>query len=168
MASTTLTPAGRAPAGRLFVAAVLLAAGCGPGQGKVSGTVLFEGKPVPGGIVRFIPTNSRFGVVSAELDESGNFGPLMLPAGEAIVSIDNRKFAPPPPRVGAVPPPPGLSAELRSKMNGSPAARPQPVQDPAVAARYVKIPDRYYQAETSGLKITVGTGDQRHEIKLTN
>src|SRR4051812_31024161 len=168
MTSTARTAAGRKLGGPLFVAiALLAAAGCGPGQGKVSGTVLFDGKPLPGGIVTFVPTNSRFGVVSVELDESGNFGPVVLPAGEMIVSVDNRKFAPPPPsRGGSVALPPGLSPGFRANMRPS-SPRPQPAQDPTVAARYVKIPERYYQGESSGLMITVGAGDQRQEIKLT-
>jgi hypothetical protein len=145
---------------------LLSAAGCGPGQGHVSGTVLLDGKPLPGGIVTFVPSNNRFGVVTVELDETGNYGPIVLPAGETIVSVDNRKYAPPPPRGGPVAPPPGLSPAFRSRMS-APAPRSEPAPNPAVAARYVRIPERYYQSETSGLTITVGTGDQRHDIKLS-
>src|SRR5439155_18825300 len=35
-----------------------LAAGCGNGEGKVSGKVLYNGKPVPGGRITFRPADS--------------------------------------------------------------------------------------------------------------
>ena len=36
----------------------------------------------------------------------------------------------------------------------------------AAAKRYTKIPEKYADAETSGLKLTIKGGKQEHDIKL--
>jgi hypothetical protein len=54
-------------------------AGCGAGEGKVSGRVLFDGKPLPAGRVTFRPADSRMNSVSVELDEQGNIKRCCLP-----------------------------------------------------------------------------------------
>jgi len=55
---------------------VLLAAtvGCGDGRPKrvaVSGQVLIDGDPIPGGSIRFVPEGDR--PAAAEIDEQGHF-----------------------------------------------------------------------------------------------
>jgi hypothetical protein len=145
---------------------VPVAAGCGPGQGRVSGRVLLDGKPLPGGFVKFLLADGRSSVVSAEIDESGNYTPVTLPAGEVIVSVDNRQFAPLPPR-GPSPVPPGLSAEAASRMVGGSAAPARDGAAEARAARYLAIPARYYSAETSDLKLTIQPGNHEQDVFLT-
>src|SRR5688572_2994584 len=93
--SLTTRPAGRLAAVALAVAA---AAGCGgPAPGRVTGRVLLDGKPLPGGILTFVPADFKGQSVAAALDESGNYS-VDLPAGDVLVSFDNRNLAPPPPR----------------------------------------------------------------------
>jgi len=144
-----------------------LAAGCGPGQGRVSGRVLFGGKPVPGGLVMFLPADGRASAVSAPIDENGNYLPVTLPVGEVMVSVDNRDFAPLP--LPAAPPvPKGLLPEARSKMSaGSTTAEYEAVAAKR-AARYVSIPTRFYNAETSNIRFTVKPGEQQYDVNLTN
>jgi len=149
----------------LLLVALLAAAGCGgSGEGTVTGQVLFDDKPLPGGRVTFRPADPKKNSVSAELDQEGRFK-VTLPAGEVHVSVDNRELEPAPPGpVGVVPP--GLSVEGRKALGeGKPAA---PTRDGSGrhASRYVKIPDRYYTVETSELKFTVTRGEQKHDIKL--
>jgi hypothetical protein len=148
-----------------------LAAGCGPGQGRVSGRVMFGGKPVPGGLVMFLPADGRSSVVSAEIDQNGNYSAVTLPAGEVMVSVDNRQFAPLPPR-GAPPIPKGLSPEAFGKMGaGTGGGGASSGNDPgaaARAARYLSIPVRYYTAETSDIRFTVKPGDQQYDVNLSN
>ncbi len=148
----------------------LLAAGCGAGEGKVVGRVLFDGAPLPGGRVTFRPADPGQNTLSAELDRQGNYE-IVLPAGEVRVCVDNRELEPPPPPIASQVPA-TLPPEIRGKLLGAAkpdAAPPKPAEDAPVkpSGRYVKIPERYYTVETSGLKFTVRRGDQKHDITLT-
>ena len=64
-----------------LAAAAGVLAGCGPGKGRVSGQVLFNGKPLPGGWVTFQPAVRGHNPVSAEIDRDGNYS-AVLPAVE--------------------------------------------------------------------------------------
>ena len=154
---------------------LLFALGCGPGVGQVSGVVTVGGKPLPAGLVTFLPDDPAAGSVSAELDRQGTFR-VELPVGNCRVSIDNRQFEPlPKPGVG-VPMGIALSPEVMAKLKQAPAAKePPPEVDPtqtadAPAVResglYIRLPDKYYQVETSGLTIEVKGGEQTQNLDL--
>jgi hypothetical protein len=148
---------------------LLLLMGCGPGHGHVSGRVLYNGVPLPAGRVTFRPADPRQNSVSAELDEQGNYQ-AVLPAGEVQVCVDNREWEPPPgPLASRLPP--DLPPEVRKALGGGrpdrPAPKPPENAPRRTASRYVKIPDRYYDLETSGLQLTVARGEQKHDIELT-
>ena len=146
----------------LALAMLPLLVGCGPSSGKVTGRVLLDGTPLPGGRVTFRPANPAENSVSVELNEQGQFE-AMLPIGEVLVSVDNREFQPRPPR-GAIALP-ALSPELQSKIA---TEAPQATPTPNVrSGRYVPISSRYYNAETAGLGFTVKGGDQLRDIELT-
>jgi hypothetical protein len=164
-------PTGRAGAAcRLGLLLVLpLAAGCGSQpDGRVSGQVRFNGKPVPGGYVMFLPGDPKRNSVTAVLDGEGRFS-VVLPAGNVRVSVDNRELEPQPPmRVSTSQL--NLPASVKQAVGGSP--NPPPAAPPrtsgAGSGRYVKIPDRYYDAATSGLDFKVEGGDQKHDVELSN
>lgn len=156
----------RVPQIGLLLLSVALA-GCGPGKGKVSGRVVFNGKPLPAGKVMFMPADGQSSVITVDLDESGNFPQVELPVGEVMVSVDNREFAPPAPVTGPIELPSGIApGALAPAQDSGPRAN-----SPAAAARnarYVPIPSRYYTAEESRLRITVRPGEQTEEIALSN
>lgn len=148
--------------------------GCSPGTGKVSGKVTYKGQPVPGGLVTFRPIDGRQNSVTAELDAEGRYS-AVLPAGEVLVSIDNRELEPRPIIAGGVPSGLPLSPEVRAKLSGkaAPPAAPEGGQQTGEevrrpSGRYVPIPEKYYMAETSGLKFTVKGSDQPYDIELTD
>jgi hypothetical protein len=155
------------PAALLLLVAA--AGGCaGRAPGRVTGRVLLDGQPVQGGILTFMPADMRGPSVSASVDESGGYA-AELPAGDMLVSFDNRTLAPPTPRA-APPLPKGLSPEIRAKLgrtDSAPAPAPPP-ETPARSGRYVKVPDRYYMIETANIKFTVKSGEQQHDIELTS
>src|SRR5437762_14295213 len=64
-----------------------IVAGCGPGQAKVTGRVLYDGKPLPGGRVTFMPEGAA-NPVTVNLHEQGNYE-AVLPTGERTVRLDN-------------------------------------------------------------------------------
>jgi hypothetical protein len=157
----------RVGVGGAFGLLLLLAvAGCGPGWGKVSGRVFYNGAPLPGAWVTFRPADSRQNSVSAQTDAEGNYT-AVLPVGPVKVGVDNRELEPRASLAGLEPPP--LAPEA-AKLLGKPAgkAAPKPAAPAAEKGpgKYVKIPDKYYDIETSGLDFTVTGGEQPHNIEL--
>ena len=69
----------------------MLLVGCGPGEGKVTGRVLLNGKPLPGGQVIFKPVQEGINSAVATMDEQGNFS-VVLPAVDYQISVDNREL----------------------------------------------------------------------------
>lgn len=145
-----------------------IAAGCSRGhsESNVSGRVLLDGKPLLGGTVVFVPAAPGVNNVAAQIDEFGNFGPVVLPVGEVSVCVDNRSLAPQPQGRGPIPVPKGASPEIRAKMaSRGAAAGPPPPPNP----RYKPIPLRYHVIETADdLKFTVVPGEQKHDIELSS
>ena len=77
------------------VSILLVMSGCADGGSKpvtVSGRVLLDGAPLPGGEVLFRPVEGREPLRTVKLDETGAFS-VQLPTGEVLVSVDNRALA---------------------------------------------------------------------------
>jgi hypothetical protein len=154
-----------------FVALLLLpvVAGCGPGEGKVTGKVLYDGKPLPGGRVTFMPDGAA-NPVTINLDEQGNYE-AVLPTGEVKVSVDNRALEPRPALPTGIPPgiPGGAAAKLAEARRANPqhaTGTVDPGMHGRIPGKYVAIPKKYYDFTTSGIKFTVNRGDQTHNIEL--
>ena len=144
---------------------LLFVSGCGAAQVKLSGRVLFNGAPLPGGRMTFRPADPGQNSISAELDGQGNYQ-VVLPAGEVSVSVDNRELEPPPPQ-GEVRLPIELPAEVKKKLiEGAKSGRPGPNSPESAGGKYVKIPTRYHAVETSELKYTLQRGEQTVNIEL--
>ena len=135
--------------------------GCGGGSamGKVSGKVLYNGNAVTGGSVIFRPAATSENTVFAQIDASGNYS-ASVPVGQARIAVNNKDLEP-------------MEAELRKqpapKLKGAVGGTGTP--DPRVnpqkhAGTYVKIPEKYYEVESSGLTYTVKSGSQTFDIKL--
>jgi hypothetical protein len=159
----------RRPVGLGLLALLLGCCGCGPGKGTLTGQVLFNNTPLPGGWVTFRPADPRANSVSAELDEKGHYS-VVLPAGEVKVSIDNRNLQERTPVGGGLPPNLPLKDDVRKALTGG-NPTPSPPKEgnaPKPSGRYVPIPARYYTVESSGLRFTVARGGQKHDIELTD
>jgi len=159
---------------------LLAIAGCGPGSGKVSGQVLFDGKPLPGGIVMFRPLDTTRNPVTAQIDANGNYE-ATVPGGDCKIGVDNRALRNPSagpvgisgggapitegrrglPKGAPIGPPKGSIGDI-AKEKGAPEVVTQ-----KQAGTYVDIPKQYYDPETSGLTLTVKSGNQTHKIELT-
>jgi hypothetical protein len=162
--------------GRRGVAARLVAllllpvvAGCGPGQGKVTGRVLYDGKPLPGGRVTFMPEGAA-NPVTVMLDEQGNYE-AVLPTGEVKVSVDNHELEPRPTLPTGIPPglPGGAAAKLKEAMRQNPqkaSGAVDPRMHDKLPGKYVPIPKKYFDYSKSGISFTVQRGDMKHDIEL--
>jgi hypothetical protein len=142
----------------LFMGLLLLAPGCKSKRtverAKVTGRVLFQGQPLPGGRVTFLAVNGSY-ATNGIIDEGGNYE-IDAPVGEVKISVDNSMVAGGGRKMG---PPAGLP---RSKQpSGSEEETP-------LKGKYVDIPSRYRNTEDSGLNYTVKSGQQTHDIELSN
>ena len=133
---------------------LVLATGCSKSQrsaqhADVSGKVLFQGQPLPGGRLTFISVKGGF-ASAGTIDEKGNYQ-INAPLGDVEIGVDNKMLR----RRGGPKQPP------HPKKPGSEEDRP-------ITGRYVDIPSQYVDPHTSGLKYTVTPGAQTHNIELTN
>jgi hypothetical protein len=152
----------------LLLPVLPLLVGCGGGTVKVSGRVFYKGEPLPGGSVSFRPVDPKQNSVSADLDDEGHYE-ATLPIGEVQVSVDNRELEPR--ALGASGIPVNLPPEVRKKLaQVKPAANPPAAKNDDAPTkprgRYVRIPNKYYEVETSGLQFKVESGNPQHDIEL--
>jgi hypothetical protein len=147
-----------------------VAAGCGSGDVKVRGKVLYNGEPVPGALVSFRPADSKHNMVTAESDEDGNYE-VRLPPGEVRACVDNRHLAPRPTAPTGLPP--GLPGAAKQKIleaqKANPPAQAAPVEAKAPekpAFKYVALPPNVYDMEASSLGFMVEPGGQEHNIEM--
>jgi hypothetical protein len=151
---------GRYPWGTFFLPLLgLLIAGCGS-NGTISGKVLYQGKPLPGGTVTFVTGK---GAVSCPISAEGNYTIEKVPAGEvkiAVVGAEMSKsgevrMAGEAVRSGKVKME-QLPPDIKKKLESSSTASGQPIW----------IPANYADFEKSGLTCTVTGSKQTHDIEL--
>jgi len=122
------------------LAAVLGTLGCGRGPKvyPVEGQVLVGGKPAPRATVTFHPVREAEGPVvrpTAQADEQGKFQLTTFQKGDGAPAGDYK-----------------VTVSLYLATRRSPQEDPTPVN---------YLPERYSQADASGLKATVSPGDNR-------
>ena len=141
-------------------------AGCGRGRGTVSGVVLFQNKPLPGGLLTFRPSNPGENPVTVPISPEGRYE-ATLPTGDVLIGVDNRELLPP--QKGGGPPPSLPSGIKLPPLKVEPASGPAGAKEKEPrkgAGQYVPIPDKYYSTDTSGLRYKVGKGNQSYDIPL--
>ena len=77
----------------LLTSLIVATSGCSDGKPPnypLSGTVTFEGKPVPEGTIMFIASDKRSGNAKTEIVD-GKYT-LELPAGEKLVKVEASRF----------------------------------------------------------------------------
>jgi hypothetical protein len=136
--------------------------GCGGSgaQGKLTGKVLYNGKPVTGGSVIFRPASASENTVTAPILPDGNYT-ATVPAGVVKIAVDNRALQPPEATAKKEPPP--KLPKITNPGTDTPDPRVNP-QKPA--GTYIKLPDKYHDVATSGLSYTVKSGAQNYDINL--
>ena len=130
----------------LFAAgwAACVTAGCGGAQnttGEVYGKVTVNGKLVTAGMVKFVPEVGE--AVVTGLGPDGTYRATGIPVGHSKVAIETLQFK------QLTPPPPAIAKQL-----GGPRTK------------YVPIPAKYEQPDTSGLAVEVERGKKSFDIEL--
>jgi hypothetical protein len=148
----------------LVVPIGLLAAGCGS-KGDVSGKVLYNGKPLTGGVVTFIPASGK-GAYNSNIKEDGSYSMTKVPTGKAKITV--KSVAP----GGTLSP---MEKRIAEGMKGfkkdqlSPEAiEKMPGHDKAGSGsgKFVAIPAHYSDPDKSGVEYEVTSGKQDHNIEL--
>jgi hypothetical protein len=136
----------------LCLGLLTLLLGCGNNprsveHAEVSGQVLFQGQPLPGGKVTFVAVNGGF-ASTATIDVNGHYR-IKAPVGTVEISVTNQTL------------------KSRGAATGSPRLKKAEAQgDQSLKGRWVQIPSQYEDPHTSGLNYTVKSGTQTHDIEL--
>jgi hypothetical protein len=138
-----------------FLAAALVC-GCSGSKvpdttAEVTGTVTYNGKPVPGGMINFVATKGGYSG-GGNIDENGNFKATTVPVGEVKITVDNSML-----NRGRGVPAGGRGPGLK---------RPDAAGPEEVKGHYVDIPNKYANVDTSDLTYTVTKGAQKHDVEL--
>jgi hypothetical protein len=172
------------------LAALLLgvAVGCGGSQtpASIRGKVTYKGTPLPGGTLMFFTDNGQYST-TVQTDGSGTYSIKDVPVGSAVVTIETETFNPKNenPEYGAEmkggakgkgPPKGGESKFKAERMavegkgggggGGSGGFGPAPPEE--LAKLYMKIPAKYSDKRTSGLKIDIARGENTKDFELSD
>jgi hypothetical protein len=122
-----------------------LTAGCGSRvkpTAEVYGKVTVNGRPVTAGMVKFVPEDGVESVTTG-LGPDGTYRATGVPFGRSKVAVETLMFK------TLTPPPPAIAKQL-----GGPRTK------------YVPIPPKYEQPETSGLAIEVERAKTLFDMEL--
>jgi hypothetical protein len=136
--------------GRAALLALLLcvpAVGCGAGTGEVSGTVRYNGKPLPSGTIQFLGADGI--PCAARIQPDGTYS-VQLPPGptRVIVSCVDE-------------------ARLNRAVNKSAARNGRMANTAAPDGNFSLIPQRYSDWDASGLTVQVQPGPTTQDFNLT-
>lgn len=142
----TITAAQRSMTALLLPVLLLAAIGCGGNKsGTVSGTVTFQGKPMPGGYINFYSVTSDGRLLtqkSGSIGGDGAYSVDKVPVGDVKITVQ--------------PPPGELKTDMTDKKGSLPKRGPPPVT----------LPDKYQDVERTDLKYTVAPGNQKHDVVM--
>jgi hypothetical protein len=122
---------------------VLASCGCGGNkEGKVSGTVTYQGQPLPYGNVTFVDSSNH--LLASSVINKGNYAMGKVPVGPVKITV-------------TTPADPSKTIKKSSpEMQRKVARRPNPIA----------IPAKYGNPDQAGLTYTVQPGKQEHNINL--
>ena len=134
----------------LFAAVCASAAlGCGGKKATVSGTVSYNGEKLGNGNITFIDANSN--AATSQISADGSYIVTDVPVGTVKIQVETIPTSEPASK--------NLMGMGSPSMQGSKQAQ---------TGKYVKIPDKYKNAEKSGLTYEVKSGTQTHDINLSD
>lgn len=145
---------------RWLLCGLVIAAGCSTVKhetehAKVTGQVTYKGKPVTGGRVTFVATEGGW-VEGGNIDKNGNYS-VNAPVGHVKICVDNSML-----NASAS----GKGTKHETGMKGAGKPRPDAPEAKPPEGTWMKIPVKYFSAETTDLTYTVQKGDQTYNIDL--
>jgi hypothetical protein len=146
---------GRFALGAACLAGALLAPGCGRGRGDITGKVTLNNEPIPWGRVHFVSEGGNNEILHSPI-VNGQYSIEKCPTGPVKIAVESFRA---PGKPGAeFEMAKGFKAMMKDRAEGPPVE---------VAGKHVPIPERYADAEQSGLTYDVQAGPQTHDIPLS-
>jgi hypothetical protein len=150
----------------VVLVSMLVLAGCGGSKkgGTVSGKVSYPSADqlVKGGTINLHPSKEGGQPIMISIKPDGTFSQGGVAAGEYTVTVETESIKgmsagsnPYAAQMGNMKPPPGAESKM-------------PKMDTSNMPSYVKIPAKYGNPQTSGLKWTIEKGNQVKDLPLTN
>jgi hypothetical protein len=142
----SLSRRGRLKLGCFVFLLSLVAAGCSPGQGDLSGKVYYKEKLLGYGSVVLYDSDGK--PMTAGISDKGEYSFTGVRAGEvrlAVVSIDPKS---------------------KKELIGRKKKGPEDGQLPGDPDLWFEIPAQYNDVNTSDLTATVNRGENPHDIKM--
>lgn len=131
-----------------FGALLLVSAGGCTTANRVTGKVTYDGRPLPAGRVSFLCDGGNRPLLTAKIDESGDYEIQNPPEGRVRVAVET--FEPQPKPAPGPDPVTGIDYSLSWEDEGP----------------YVPIPERYGSVQTSGIEAVISAGEQTLDITL--
>jgi hypothetical protein len=128
---------------------------------NISGTVTYKGSPVSGGSITF--KSPDLGFYSSALGEDGSYQIIDMPTGPMVVTVETESINPNRKKIeygGGKGDKQYAERMMMEKKMGAPIGQGN--------AKYVKIPAKYNDANTSPLNITIERGSQSKTFDLTD
>jgi hypothetical protein len=126
-----------------------LATGCGgQAKGTVSGTVTYQGKQLPSGMVTFVPEKGA--PLYSPIQSDGSYRMENVPAGPVKIGVQPKTAQATQDAPSAMPRNPADYGKVKTAQSKSDAP----------------IPPKYADPNQSGLTYTVTQGSQQHDIVL--
>lgn len=143
--------------GRLWLAlplGFLILTGCNKQRNapaSLTGKVVYNGKPVTGGMMSLFKENE--GNYPVPIQPDGTFSVNQVPEGEVIVTVETESINPNKPTYGGA-------------MGKGKDSTPEEAKGSQNQGAYVSIPRKYADPSASGIKITLTKGKNEKIIEL--
>jgi hypothetical protein len=148
--------------------AAALTSGCGSKTAKLSGKVLFQGRPLPGGLVTFYPTDGHGKPASAVIGEDGAYLVNNAPVVTVKVTVSNlalKKGDHPP--IGMDSTSSNYGMAPKDVVERAREGKKLPLYEGSrTTGSYVPIPTAFADVKTTGLTYTVDSKNDDFDIVL--
>ena len=146
----------RVVVGWVLVLVLILLTGCNRNNRKnliLTGKVNYKGQPVTGGTLTLLPTDGKTPKANTQISGDGTYSIVPPTLGEMKVAIETETIRG---QTGG-----GAYAHL-------PKGEKQPDIDTSKRPKYVQIPSKYANPNTSKLSITINPGKNDQNFDLTD
>lgn len=135
---------------------LMLVAGCSS-KASISGKVTYNGEPMPGGSITFMPVQGGGGGTAKIDPKDGSYEMTSLPTGKMKIGVAPIVQPVMPRGMKPYGPPPG---------SGAPPEALKGLNSGSTEGKHVPVPQEYTDPESSSLEVEVKSGKNTHNVEL--